>query len=329
MWFEDLTGFREESPDQVRANIHVDGNTLTSDVNGRRMACGRLEIPTLTDLRARVHVCNAKTGSLKFSEVVGDVQALHRRETSAGALFQVASQFNLLEMTHPSVTPEQGVGILEDDHTQGPACAIACGAGTIYRTYFVEVNGQVGQAADRQIDCLRDLGAALENSDGRLWRMRNGYALATAEGLRAISEVLARADEPDRDALRQLLRIGIQWDTQVTLDDAAHTVSQAYCSALPVGYSDHPAELWGDFARLVLEASYEAALSAAVLNATRTGNNRVFLTLLGGGVFANCHEWIFPALDRALRIVSGIDLDVAVVSHGESNDRVRDLVEAF
>ena len=40
--------------------------------------------------------------------------------------------------------------------------------------------------------------------------------------------------------LRQLLRIGIQWNTQVTLNDAKHTVSQAYCSALPVAYSHHP-----------------------------------------------------------------------------------------
>ncbi|MCK5683507.1 hypothetical protein KAJ27_05280 [bacterium] len=51
-------------------------------------------------------------------------------------MFQVASQFNLLEMVSPGVTPEEGVGRYEHDHTQGPACAIACGVGTIYRNYF-------------------------------------------------------------------------------------------------------------------------------------------------------------------------------------------------
>ncbi len=52
-------------------------------------------------------------------------------------MFQVASQFNLLEMISPNVTPDDGIGIYENDPTQGPACAIACGAGTIYRNYLV------------------------------------------------------------------------------------------------------------------------------------------------------------------------------------------------
>ncbi len=95
------------------------------------------------------------------------------------------------------------------------------------------------------------------------------------------------------DALRQTLRIGIQWDTQVTLPGCAHRVTQAYCSALPVAYSSHPHALWEPFARLVLEAAYEATLCAAQLNAARTGNRTVFLTLLGGGAFGNQSEWIF------------------------------------
>lgn len=73
---------------------------------------------------------------------------------NAGALFQVASQFNLLEMQSHHNTPESGVGIYGSDSTQGPACAIASGAGTIYRNYFVPVNGQIGQSKDNQIDCL-------------------------------------------------------------------------------------------------------------------------------------------------------------------------------
>jgi hypothetical protein len=37
-------------------------------------------------------------------------------------------------MVSPRVTPEDGVGIYDLDRTQGPACAVAAGAGTIYRT---------------------------------------------------------------------------------------------------------------------------------------------------------------------------------------------------
>ena len=73
--------------------------------------------------------------------VTGDVQQMHQSPENAGALFQVASQFNLLEMVSPTVTPEDGVTRYQHDRTQGPACAIAAGAATIYRNYFAPVGG--------------------------------------------------------------------------------------------------------------------------------------------------------------------------------------------
>jgi hypothetical protein len=73
---------------------------------------------------------------------------MHRMPENDGALFQVASQFNLLEMTAPSITSEQGVARYQLDRTQGPACAIAAGAATIYRNYFA-------QTPERQLDAAR------------------------------------------------------------------------------------------------------------------------------------------------------------------------------
>jgi hypothetical protein len=70
----------------------------------------------------------------------------------------VASQFNALEMTGPRVTPENGVTRYKHGHTQGPACAIAAGAATIYRNYFAPVADGIGQTADRQFDGLADIG---------------------------------------------------------------------------------------------------------------------------------------------------------------------------
>lgn len=326
MWFEELTGFAEESPEQVRANLAVEGGALRSLVNGREFVCGELETPSLGELRERVGRGVRGKGRTTVREVVADVRLLHADESNAGALFQVASQFNLLEMASPSRTPEEGVGIYEHDRTQGPACAVACGAGTIYRNYFARVNGRTGQTATNQIDCLADLGATLGNEGGRLWEMRNGYALATREGLSEISERLRSAGEDERDALRRSLRIGVQWDTQVTLKGSTHAVSQSYCSALPVAYSAHPPGLWAEFARLVLEASYEAAVCAAILNAERTGNKRLFLTLLGGGVFGNEADWIIRAMRRALDLYRHAGLDAAIVSYGSSNQQVRELV---
>jgi hypothetical protein len=327
MWFETLMGFPEGSPEQVRAQITLDGPTLRSQVNGKVWVCGTLETPSLAELRARVQEGGALAGRLTVREVVADVQQLHTNAAHAGALFQVASQFNLLEMASPHITPEQGVGIYEHDHTQGPACAVAAGAGTIYRNYFAPVRGHIGQSAAHQIDCLADLGAALGNTASRLWTMQNGYALATHSGLTEIAQRLHAASERERDDLRQLLRIGLQWQTQVTLGGATHLVSQAYCSALPVAYTPQAAYLWAPFAQLVLEAAYEGTLCAAIVNARTYGTHKVFLTLLGGGVFGNDTAWILAGLRRALHLYQQAALDVAIVSYGTSQPAVHHLVQ--
>ena len=112
MWFEELTGFTEESPQQVRTNITVKGNALKSLVNGKVLVCGELETPSLAELRERVRSSEYKVGQISVREVVANVQHLHKDESNAGSLFQVASQFNLLEMVSPSVTPETWCGNL-------------------------------------------------------------------------------------------------------------------------------------------------------------------------------------------------------------------------
>ena len=328
-WFEALTGFREESPSQVRQNITLEGETLTSRVNGRKMVFGRLETPSLAELRRRLRSGGHSPGRISVREVVVDVQALHADPANAGALFQVASQFNLLEMVSPSVTPESGVGIYENDRTQGPACAIAAGAGTIYRNYFVPVNGQTGQSAGSQIDCLADLGEKLGNAGHRLWQMQNGYALPSQDGLAEVARRLRQSSAAELDELRSSLRVGIQWNTQVTLKACTHTVSQVYCSALPVAYTRLAPALWEGFAHLVLEAAYEATLYAAVLNRRTTGNRRVYLTLLGGGAFGNDTRWILDSLQRALELYKDWDIEVAIVSYGASKPDVRQLAGRF
>lgn len=328
-WFERLTGCAEDSPDQVRAELQIDGPQLRSRRTEQSWLHGRLETPTLDALRDRAAGASRTSGALLVREVVANVQQLHADTRNANAVFQVASQFNLLEMVSPRVTPEHGVGLYEDDPTQGPACAIAAGAGTIFRNYFASVNGSVGQSADNQIDCLTDIGTLLGNKGERLWRMVNGYVLPSAKGLKEIDQTLQPLDGNGRDQIRRALRIGLHHDTQVTLDGSEHVVSQAYCSALPVAYTEHSPRLWEGFATLILEASYEATICAAIVNAERTGNRTVFLTLLGGGAFGNDESWIVSAIRRALSLYRASALDVAFVSYGRSQPCVRDLVAEY
>ena len=315
-WFENLTGCVGESHESVREHLFIDGRRLHSRLNGKSWLCGELETQTLAQLRQRVRNIKYDLAPISVRNVVGNVQHLHLNRANENAVFQVASQFNLLEMTSPRVTPECGVGIYEHDFTQGPACAIAAGAGTIYRNYFVDINGRIGQTADNQIDCLSGIAKLFDNSKHRLWKMVNGYALPSAEGLEEINRKLESMDEAALDAVRQALQIGLHWDTQVTLGNAAHTDSQAYCSALPVAYTNHTKELWAPLAKLVLEAAYEATICAAILNVDRNRNNRLFLTRLGGGAFGNNPDWITDAISRSLELYSDSGLDVAIVSYG-------------
>jgi hypothetical protein len=161
---------------------------------------------SLESLRQRVKAAGELPGRLRVRVVTGDVRQMHRLPRNAGALFQVASQFNLLEMISPDVTPEQGITRYQHDRTQGPACAIAAGAATMYRNYFVPINGSYGQNAERQLDGLVDLGAwlskALGQPVGALWDMRNGYALCTRAGLDGIDEYVRSVSFDQMEMLR-------------------------------------------------------------------------------------------------------------------------------
>jgi len=280
-WFADLTGFRETGYDATREQLFVEGDELGSVVNGKWYGIGSLEVPTLAELRARIEV--PSDGRTTVRCVTGEARAMHVDAGLEGALFQVASQFNLLEMTGPSVTPEDGMTRYAADHTQGPACAIAAGAAAIYRNYFTEVDGEFGQTRERQLDALRHVGAALSAKLDRpvsdLWSMRNGYALCSETGLDTITRLLADGGEELRDELRAWLAVGMHFDVEVTdvREDKRRLVSQAFCSALPVTYGGGRQSDWEAFARLILEAAYEATLLAAVDRVS----NIVLLTRVG------------------------------------------------
>ncbi len=334
-WFEKLMGFRETGYEETRARLEVEGRRLRSRINGSSYEIGELELVSLQTLRERAKSAGNLRGRVRARVVTGDVGHMHRIPDNAGAVFQVASQFNLLEMVSPRVTPEDGVTRYQFDRTQGPACAIAAGAATIYRNYLVPIEDSHGQTAERQLDGLADLGAALSDAltvpVGGLWKMQNGYALGTQSGLDIIARYLETLTADQIDALRGKLRIGLHKDVEVTevRGPERPQVSQAFCAALPVAYTSVPSVHWEPFAVLVLEAAYEATMWAAVLNAQRGASSVVFLTLLGGGVFGNHPAWISAAIRRALKLVATFDLDVRLVSYGIPSKEMLAIAKEF
>lgn len=294
---------------------------LRSLVNDAKYEIGIFETPSLAELRQRLSVRSTASPASGYtvSTIAADVSELHRAKEYAGTLFMVASQFNLLEMTGPDITPEDGVGRYVYDRTQGPACAIAAGAATIFRNYFVPIGDQTGQTATRQLNMLEDLGAAfarrLSLPVSNLWEMRNGYALCSATGLRAIGAYLAAAPFQEREAFKGLLRIGLHYRTEVTNGAGPpQFVSQAFCSALPVAYSSIEPGLWEPFARFILEAAYEATLLAAAGNHRSGHSNTVVLTHLGGGAFGNPKKWIRESIDIALQRAQCSNLDIRLAT---------------
>ena len=312
MWFRDTFGFDEADRATVLSQIVEDGPYIVARPTGRRMRRGTLEVVSLAELRGSAAALDAWDTPTTLSEVFGDVRELHVDPDSAGATFQVASQVNLLEMMSPHVTPDAGIDDYEHDHTQGPACAIACGAGTVHRNYLVDVEGAPGQTADRQVNAFEGLATAL----GMRVAIRNGYVWPTGEQLAEAARIITTASPEDRDRLAGSLAIGVQADTEVTWRHAGHTVTQAYCSALPITYVPGLGGApWEPLARLVLDAAYEATLCVAATTAARTGNRVAYLTRLGAGVFGNPVAWVDAAIDRAVERADAYGLELRLVTY--------------
>lgn len=127
-------------------------------------------------------------------------------------------------------TPEKGITDYQFDHTQGPACAMACAAATVFRNYLVPMGSQTGQSTTSQLNTLADMEKAI-GIDGI--RMKNGYALMSANTVQAISRYIASLDEQMRDRLRQELRIGLHSDTEVTIPEYLKISLCLRLSALP------------------------------------------------------------------------------------------------
>jgi hypothetical protein len=357
-WFERYFGFTEpknyeDVRDHFRLGDQEDGGIILHAVSPpkagmsnatRSFHVGWFETPSVSELTARLvehrnhqAVCLDVRG-LTFQHIVGDAGALHRDPQNEGAVFQAASQFNALEMVDPSITPEHGITGYEFDRTQGPSCALACPAGTLYRNYFVNGTGQGGPHG-KQLDLLEDVGLVLGNNpklsslsssptNNKFWHMKNGYALAASSlSIQSLHDVLHTSPKI-RDAAQQQLRVAIQWHTEVdtySSNEMPFQVTQVYCSALPIQY-DHTATAtrhWEPFARLVLDAAYEATFAAAAFLCLHRGRGqrvKLYLTKVGGGAFGNQDSWISDAISRSLQQFKAYPLDVSLVHYGHIED---------
>lgn len=257
-----------------------------------------------------------------FHKENSPVTSLINDTANNGAVFQVASQFNCLEMVGPSVRPEDGITRYILDGTQGPACAISCSSALFYRNYLY--NGK-GQLKDQQINLLQEIEKLVDNKKFNYWKIQNGYCLTNnAENATILNKKIFQEEE-FRIKIKEKLMVGINWDTEVnrkknnSASIANQRICQVFCSTMALSYDKHKfhlKELWEPFCKLLLEGMYEATLSvASILAHLRKKRVKVFLTAIGGGVFGNPKNWIADAIKKSLKKHSNEPLDVFMVHY--------------
>ena len=328
-WFEKEFGFKESqySFSEVRDQFDWDDKNfiLRSKINKREFSVGKFEMASIKELQDRYEALLLKSptlpnesklkDSLKCHEIVSSVEYLIKDEENADAVFQVASQFNCLEMTGPSITPDKGITGYEWDHTQGPACALSCPAATLYRNYFL---GLDSRNETNQVNLLEDVENLLENKENKYWYIQNGYCKASIHfgKLRPFLE----ENEKIHAEIVKKLKIGIHWETEVS--DRKHRVCQVFCSGLPISYNRQSDEEWEIFAKLVLEGYYKGCLLVGAISALERKKEKVkvYLTMLGGGVFGNPEKWIKEAIEKSLGVVDSNLVEVIVVRFGSSKN---------
>lgn len=319
----------------------------------KTVSAGIFSMPSIKDLRQHAHslmddIGKDECGRITVRNIVGAARDLHisghvvtnENAEAPVVVVQAASQFNFLEFPSPDCLPEGGISNYVCDHTQGPACAVACAAGTAYRNYLVPVpfgsdqeqqQQQRGQTQQHQLNGLIDVERYLIHKKGikeGLWEVRNGYIESSREQLNLLNKLL-KSDHAMEEEMIASMRIGLQESATVTDDPELNLqVTQTYNSAISIGYSMLPESLWQPVSEIVQSATYEATLLAAVIQCRRGKPPPVvLLTKVGGGVFANRSIWIRRAIGRAIREVEkyGVSLDIRIVHFGSIDHRYDEL----
>jgi len=96
-----------------------------------------------------------------------------------------------------------------------------------------------------------------------------------------------------------------------------------------VAYTTISPPAWEPFARLVLDATFEATLLVACEAKASGGSGTVLLTRAGGGAFGNDDRWIDDAIERALSRVAPAGLDVQLVSYGNVHPAMQAIADRW
>lgn len=156
--------------------------------------------------------------------------------------------------------------------------------------------------------------------------VKNGYFIASESQLLEINDKLSQLNHHN---LENKLKVGVQWDTPVTSTSHGtnrvlkeQRVTQVFASSFAMGYTNVSFKLWYPLTKIVLEATYKRAFHVACQSRTK----KLYLTLVGGGVFKNPMKWILDAIQKSFMEFKNSGLNVYIVLYSK-NDIVVDFVK--
>lgn len=363
-WFENIFGFKED-PVSIYKYFNITNKNGIQILNqietNKQFIAGSFTTQTLQNLQQKSkywiqqHSSN-NNNTLKKTQInvihknVYDILEYHSNpeDENIHVTFQCASQFNCLEFPSEKYIPELGITNYVYDSTQGPACAVACPAGTLFRNYFINIGNQIGQNKTIQINNLDVAENILHPyDDSPFWNVKNGYVFSTTDKLNKLNTILN--NETISKQVLKSIKVGIQSNTQVLMKNKNEPlinikpklVTQIYCSAISCSYSHINVSYWELFACIILNSIYEATLWSALLYApicqiANSNHYKVYLTFIGGGAFGNKMSWIINNMAKSIKefisIMSntyGIVFDIVICHYRSIDPKIKNQIDSI
>ena len=264
-WFEQILGFNEK-------DFHYTINEIPKDIIPKM---GEFEILSLGELKEefKKNKKNRNTNLLLHIKYRDGYTNINQFDTSAlqfncshsNALFQVASNFNCLEIPRADYNPFNGYYITNkmSDNTQGPSAAGGCAFGSILRLI---------QHKEKPINLLEDTPLIVNN--GKVKYSENKHFKEFDSDLIKIG-------------LHKNVRACFLRSNEFKYNKDGPVINQIYTSTC-INSNNNV----NDLSVKLLQAAYEATYLAAII----TQAPEIVLTLIGGGVFNNSHQSIIDIL---------------------------------
>ncbi|EAX96662.1 hypothetical protein TVAG_489440 [Trichomonas vaginalis G3] len=326
-YFGSVFGF-EESIQKVYSNIDISkdstGNILMHNkILNETYSAGKFEVVGINDIPKHEDrnngTLNIIVGGRTNPDELSPVDSLASQSIpeNDGATFLAASNFNCLEFTSEYQSARDGISSYEYDPTQGPYCAIACAPGALYRNYFVEINGKRGQF-EHVINLLHETPLRVQggypsidqkeerslNESGFDWNNLNHYKIGSHSNLTVTTSRL---------------------NGRIMKTDMKQIAHHVYAAAFNFNGNVVETPFTTEISEYLLEAEYKATILQAWDNsikyAGRKGSNKLYLTLLGGGVFGNPMDLICDSITNNIDLIkrSGLEVYVVCFSHSIYN----------